>query len=793
MAEKQSTTLLHALLWAGLIGITLAVYWQVYAFDFVDFDDMRYVADNLHVQRGLTLDNAIWAFTTDAVGNWHPLTWLSYMLDYELFGLNAGRYHVVNVLLHVLGVLLLFEALRRIAHAHGNATGILWRSTFVAAVFAVHPLHVESVAWIAERKDVLSTCFWFLTMIAYCAYARQPKLWRYLVVAGVFALGLMAKPMLVTLPCVLLLLDYWPLDRTRAANENEEGTFPVWKLVLEKAPLFALSVASSAITLLVQTRGGAVHSLTDLTVPARVANALVAYVAYIGKALWPTGLAVLYPHSGSGLGLWRPAGAALLLVGASVLFLILLRRRRYLAVGWLWYLGTLAPVIGIIQVGAQAMADRYTYVPLIGLSIIVAWGMPDLLGAWRLPRAVTIGAAGVVVAAMTVTSAFQVRYWRDSKTLFTHTLEVTTDNYVAHHSLGLALFREDNLPEAIRHFSEALRVNPTFAPAHVNLGNAFAKQGRSDVAMAHFRAVLSLPASEVHPNAHNGLGLELAKLGKLDAAVAQYKKALEQDPEMTLAHALLGNALVSMQRFDEAIAHFAEAIKLGAQDGVAEYGWGRALAQRGKSSEAVARFRASLRKNPGDAEAHFSLGFELAKLGRADEAAAAYRAAIQRDPALTAAYKNLGNILARQGKPDEAIALYAKVLEIDPADPRAHYNIGKVLEVQGKQDEASAFYRKAMKNNAADPDPPNNLAGILFAQGRYDEAAGYYEQALEIDPNYLKAHINLASVKAALGRLDEAKAHLRKALEIDPGDALARQRLEKLNAEPAAPEQPGDG
>nr|MBC8360831.1 tetratricopeptide repeat protein [Candidatus Desulfatibia profunda] len=474
-----------------LVIAILAVYWQVRNYSFVNYDDSQYVTQNHNVQAGLTLESITWSFTAVQASNWHPLTWISHMLDCQLYGMNPGRHHLTNVLLHILNSLLLFLVFMRM-------TGKLWQSGFVAALFALHPLHVESVAWISERKDVLSTFFWMLSLWGYLRYVERPGVCRYLLLLFLFILGLMTKPMLVTLPFVLLLLDYWPLNRFQSGSSGD-GNHSIQRpfdfgLVWEKIPLFLLSAVSSVTTYIVQKSGGAVNSLAAIPFHDRIANAIVSYVSYIGKMIWPNNLAVFYPYQKSIL-LWKVAGAGLLLVVVPVVIFRMVRTKPYFAVGWLWYIGTLVPVIGLVQVGAQGMADRYTYVPLIGIFVIIAWGVPDFMPKWRYRRigfTVTIAA---ILAIMMITTRLQIRYWSNSVTLFEHALEVTVDNCIVHAKLGEALAGQGKIDAAVRHYHEALRIKPDFVAALLNLGVALKEKGELNEAINQFMASLSSPFS----------------------------------------------------------------------------------------------------------------------------------------------------------------------------------------------------------------------------------------------------------------------------------------------------------
>ena len=597
-----------------LILATVAVFWQLPTHGFVTLDDNIYVYENRHVQKGLTGEGFFWAFTTLRAGFWHPLTWLSHMLDCQFSGLNPGRHHLTNLLFHMANSLLLFLVLRRMTDAR-------WRSAFVAALFALHPLHVESVAWIAERKDVLSTFFWLLTMWSYAFYAERTTARRYLMTLLFFALGLMAKPMLVTLPFVLLLMDYWPLHRVQrfhSTNDREARQFSLLRLIWEKVPFFALAAASSIVTTIAQKSSGAISVLDTLPIKVRIANAFVSYIKYMGKMIWPSDLAVLYPYPEASSA-WLAAGAGLLLIFISIILIWASRRRPYLGVGWLWFLGTLVPVIGLIQAGPQAMADRFTYIPLIGLFILAAWGGYDMARRWPYRRVVLILAAVLPLLGLMFCTRSQVRYWKDSLTLFTHTLSITSDNWLVRNSLGVALAKEGRVEEAIKHYSEALRVRPDFAAAHFNLGNEKDKQGKFDEAIIHSREAL-----RINPNfaeAHNQLGNVMVKQGRMDEALNHYSKALGLKPDYAEAHNNLGILLDALGRMEEAIGHFSEALRIDSDYAKAHFNLAGALLQQKRVDEAVAHLDKAVKSNPDYERAHFNLGIILMNQGERKAAA----------------------------------------------------------------------------------------------------------------------------------------------------------------------------
>ncbi len=610
-----------------LVLVTFTVYWNLYHCDFVNLDDPVYVTENSYVRSGITVDGIRWAFsTTSQAGFWHPLTWLSLMLDYEFYGLKPGGYHLTNLLLHIASTLLLFLVFRRM-------TKSLWPSAFVAALFALHPLHVESVAWIAERKDTLSTFFWMLTLCAYAYYTEKPAVHRYAVALLCFAFGLMSKPMLVTLPFVMILLDYWPLQRLyaqkttlnspeaaptmnagkRKGRERTSKKNPLkinispqniqkplnakprqmgfLQLLQEKIPFFILTVIFSAIAFYSQYE----TPIKTFPLASRLANALISYIVYIEKTLWPHDLAVFYPFPHI-FPIWKATGAAILLLLISIAVTLTVRRLACLFVGWFWYAGTLLPVSGIIQVGKHAMADRYTYIPLIGLFIMAAWGIPELLKKWQYRRPALFLSAALILLCLSVISWHQVGYWRDSITLFRHALSVTKDNDLAHNNLGTALREKGNIEEAIGHYREVLRIKPDDGEAHNNMGAALFAQGKIMESEFHLREALRFKPQE--PEVYYNLGTVLSSQGKTGEAIRYFLEAVKIRPGYAEAHFNLANALASQGMFGEAIDHFAEVIRLNPNDEKAHTNMGRAMLIQGRIDDAIAHFREALRINP---------------------------------------------------------------------------------------------------------------------------------------------------------------------------------------------------
>ena len=613
----------------ALVAANLVVYAPVRHHDFLNFDDSQYVSENANVAAGVTWRGVAWAFTSTHAGNWHPLTWLSHMLDVQLHGMAPGPHHVTNLLLHTANTLLLFALLWRM-------TGALWRSAFVAGLFAVHPLHVESVAWLAERKDVLSTLFGLLALHAYLAYVGKPRPGLFAWVTLLFALSLLSKPMLVTLPLLMLLLDVWPLRRLGPADGSaswtetavRHPTRPLAALVAEKLPLLALSLASSVVTYLAQQQAGAVKALNALPLQRRAANAALAYATYVGQTLWPARLAPIYPYPRELPG-WLVLAAVLGITAVTVLLAREARRKPYLLVGWLWYVVALVPVIGLVQVGGQPRADRYTYLPLVGLWLVIAWGIPDLFRRLPWSRFALAAAAGLALCGGALAARAQVGHWRDSIALWEHALAVTTDNYRAHANLAHALTERGRLGEAVTQYEEALRLKPDFAETHNNFGVVLADQGRAEEAIERYSEALRLVPD--YEEAHNNLGIALAGQGKLEAAIHHFTEALEIRPGRAVTHKHLGLALAAHGSLEAAIAHYTEALRLEPDDHATRSALGTALADQGKVDDAIQQFLEALRLRPGDADLQYDVAVMFARKGDLAEARRHFEAALSID------------------------------------------------------------------------------------------------------------------------------------------------------------------
>jgi tetratricopeptide (TPR) repeat protein len=589
-----------------LVAIVALAYAPILGNGFVNYDDPMYVTANAHVLGGLSSDGLVWAFTTTEGANWHPLTFLSHMLDCQLFKLAPWGHHLTSLLLHLLNTILVFLVFRAMTRAK-------WPSFFLAALFGVHPLHVESVAWVAERKDVLSGCFWLLTMAAYAGYVRalgivrQPGAGRpggrpgdyYAVALGCFILGLMSKPMVVTLPFALLLLDYWPLGRVKGGGDLAEAR--IWRrLAIEKVPFFALAAAGSVITLAIQRQAGAMERLQSVGFGDRVGNALISYCRYLDKLFWPGGLAIYYPHPGH----WPVAGvavAAALLIALTAGAVALRVRYPFLAVGWFWFLGTLVPVIGLVQVGGQSMADRYMYLPMIGALVVVVWGARALTAGWRLQKRALPAAGTIAVAICAGLTMRQAACWHDSGTLFQQAIDSTDRNYIAYFHLAEYLLSQGEMDAAAAMYRKSIEAFDGMKEAHNNLGAVLLMEGHTDAAMEQFKDAIRLKPS--FPDPHNGLGLALRSKGMLDDALAEFQKAAELDPGFFQAHLDLADALAAKSRFDDAVPEYQAALKLRPNSADTHAHLGAALAKMDRRTEAVVELKRALELKPGDSEA----------------------------------------------------------------------------------------------------------------------------------------------------------------------------------------------
>jgi len=624
--------------------VTFAVYWQVNQFDFINFDDDVYITQNSHIRSGIASREIRWAFGTKSLGLWNPLVWLSFMFDYQLYGLNAGGYHLTNVILHILSALLLF-------HLFTRMTGAIWKSAFVAAVFALHPLHVESVAWVAERKDVLSAFFWMLTLCLYVYYTEKPSEGKYLFVLVCFVLALLSKPMVVTMPVIMILLDYWPLKRFAL----HKGNLLLWQLK-EKLPFFILSAVLIVITL--YTTSAQSNKLIPLS--SRIANALVSFVTYLEKTFWPQDMAIFYPFPAQ-VPAGQALGAFLLIIVISVVVIAAAKRLPYLFTGWLWYIITVAPVIGIIQIATdpEAMADRYTYLPSIGIGIMLAWGVPLLFPGANTRRKILFPAGIIVAAILAVISWQQCGYWKNSAAVFSHALRVTKDNYLAHNNLAAAMDDKDRIKDAVNHYNEAIFIKPDYANAYCNRGLAYAKLNKHQLAIEDYSKFISLNRN--FANVYYNRGLAYAKLNKHQLAIEDYSQFISLNKNFAIVFNKRGDAYYELGRYQKAIEDYDTAIRV----------------------------------KPDYLAAYSKRGDAYYKLGRYRKAIEDYSAAIRLKPDYLAAYNNRGNAYSELGRQQKAIENYKTAIRLKPDDFYPYYNRACCLAIQKKAKQACSFLTQA--------------------------------------------------------------------------------------------------
>jgi len=665
-ANRLAYRLLVCLL---LAAVTFAVFWPVTGFDFVYTDDTFYVTHNAQVLRGLSPESVRWAFGTLHAANWHPVTWLAHMLDVTLFGLRPGAHHLMNVVFHASNAVLLFAWLWRMTRA-------FWRSALVAALFALHPLHVESVAWVSERKDVLSTFFGFLSLLYYAGYAKQKAAERKSAGAGgknapsfnywlalvFFALGLMSKPMLVTWPFLMLLLDYWPLRRFEPLTPNSRLSTG-WRLVQEKIPFLVLSLASSVVTVIAQKHGQAVLTLEQLPFNERLQNAVISYARYLGKAFWPANLVVPYPFPEQWPA-WEVVLSLLLIIGLGAAAFGLRRRWPFLLVGWFLFVGTLVPVIGLLQVGSQSMADRYTYLPLVGIFIAVVWGVGEAQSRWRVPKTLTVPGAGLVLAACVIVTRNQLSYWQNSETLIRHTIAASKNNAFAYYDLGCYLEDMGQVAAAMDNYRMAIQLRPTYAKPLNNIGKILADEGHLDGAIDYYSRALHLDPE--HVATLNNLGAALAEKRQFTDAMAMYEKALRLDPNFVYARYNLGIALETQGRWEEALAQYAEVLRVKPDYWQAHNNLGSLLMLHGRLNEAIDHFTESLRLNANQPNIDFNLGNTLAMQQKYEEAVLHFTECLKLSPDYAPAHKNLGMALLRLGRREEAINHLNEAVRLKP-------------------------------------------------------------------------------------------------------------------------------
>jgi tetratricopeptide (TPR) repeat protein len=776
-----------------LVLVVLAVFGQTAHFGFVNFDDGLYVYENARVSSSLSMPGVAWAFTHVDCSLYHPLTMISLMLDYQLHGLHAGGYHLTSVFIHAASVVLLFLVLRQ-------TTGALWRSAFAAALFAIHPLRAESVAWVSERKDVLSGLFFMLTLFTYLRYvekqkaeSRKQKYW-YVLTVVFFALGLLAKSMVATLPFVLLLLDYWPLGRMGGmqnekcrmknaesgkrkaesgkqkigSGEKRPPGVPFWGLVREKIPLFALSAGSCVATALVP---GLIIHVRRLPFLECLGNALFSYVVYLRQMVFPAGLAIPYPIVPGGPPRWEVCLAFFLLAAITAAVIACRKKLPCLLMGWLWYLGMLFPVIGIIQIsGDAAHADRFTYLPEIGLAVAGTWAAWDWIARWKHRLVISGVLMMAVIGALSVFAHIQTSYWRDGETLWPHTLACTSSNCIAYCNLAAILVEKGANEEAIARYGKALEIKPDNPQEPSNVGDALLNQGDKDEAVALCRKALEIRPDYIE--AHINLGNALSLKGEEEAAIAEFRKALEIDPDNEKAHYNLGIALFDKGEKEAAIAQYRKALELKPDNAEARANLAVALFDKGEKEEAIAQYHKTLELKPNDADTRSNLGIALFDKGEKAEAIAQYRKALELDPHCVKADYNWGNALASEGQLDEAIAHLRKALKFKPNYARAYSSLGLVFFQKGEIKEAIGTWEGGLEVKPDQADVQNNLAWLLATAPDASLRNGTKAVALAERASHLNGGSNapvlhtLAAAYAEVGRFGDARTTAQRALDL---------------------------
>lgn len=771
--DRTTTTSAAAVVVTLLCLTTLLVFLPLRHAEFLNYDDGRLVAANPHTQAGLTWDGLVWA-ATDRTFHWIPLTWLSFMLGCQLFGADAGAHHLISVALHVANSGLLLYVLLRL-------TGALWPSAFVAALFALHPLHVEAAAWLSSRTHLLSTWFWLAALLSYVRYTERRTRGRYLLVCLCLLLGLLSKNMIVTLPFTLLLLDYWPLPRRPTADGRIAPVWSrAWRLWREKLPLLVIAGLGVAMELVLRTAAGPGSAPIAAPLLARLADALVSYGAYAWRMLWPAGLATPYPPYRGFPPLAHVAGAVLWLAVTSALVIRFGRTRRYLVVGWLWYLVTLLPVIGLVPLRNHAMADRYTYVPLIGLFVMIAWGAADLARARSgLRPALATGAILTVLASIGLSRA-QVAYWHDSISLFQHTVAVTRDNLIAHINLGVALKSVGQGEAAQTQFAAALAIDPDHAEAHGNMASVLLEAGQFAAAEAHAREAL-----RVRPDSWEArLDLGAARLAQRDAGAARHELSLAValQPRDANARFWLAQALEAEGRLSEALAEYERALQLDPALPRAHFRFAVALETAGRTADAIGHYQAELRRDPAQSDVENALGTALRAAGRHEEARTHFAAALRINPANASAHNNFGVSLGDQGASGDAAAHFREAVRLDPRNVAARLNLGFTQLQADDPAGAREQFAAAIELDPANPTLYSGLAQACERERRIDEAQAAYERAIALDADFPDAQRGLARLREAAGDPAAARRHYGEVLRMIPDDPEARAALTRLGA-----------
>jgi protein O-mannosyl-transferase len=738
----RSNTRRRYLIIASLVIITIGSFMGVMNNGFINYDDPAYVVNNEHVRTGLSLPTIVWAFSSTSESNWHPITWLSHSLDCSLFGMDPRYHHAMNLFIHLLTTIMVFLVFEKM-------TRMPWQSAFIAVVFAVHPLHVESVAWISERKDALSGFFWIATMIAYVNYARSSALKWYIITILLFILGLMSKPMLVSLPFVLLLLDYWPLGRIQIGKSlpGEKSIMPPIsrkRIIVEKIPFLVLAIVSSVLTFFIQQHGGSMAISSRLPMDERLTNAIVTYIQYIGKIFIPTDLAIFYPHPLGTLESYKIIGAIVIILSITFFVWKNSRTDKYLMTGWLWFIGTLIPVIGIVQVGLQSMADRYMYIPIIGIAIIIAWGVPQLINRFKLSNIIPKAGFALIVPLMMLGTYIQTTYWKSNVTLFQHALAVTTNNHIAHTNLGVDLADSGRHAEAIPHLREAMRLWPNEILTHSNLARSLVAIGERKEALNQYNWILERTPTD--PRLHNRIADVLADEGDLNGAIDHYHEAFRLDSAFLMSRCKVGKLLAQQSKYDEAKAQ-------------CEY---------------------VLRKDSGFSMAHDILGIIAGQQKLYDEALKEFAEAIRLDSTNADAYNDLGIVYDNLGKEADAFQMYQRAVHFNDEQWNAQFNLGTMYARRGQLSDAAIHLERAVTLFPTALDARSNLARVYAHQGNFPAAAEQFAAIIKYDPGNASAHFQYGSLLVKQNKLREASVQFQETLRLDPAFKDAQIALEKI-------------
>ena len=762
----------------GLSFLLLIIfcYWPTYHADFINFDDFLYVTNNEYVKEGFSVKSLYWAFSSFDLSNWHPVTMMSHMLDYQLFGMNASGHHLMNVLFHAGNTLLLFLAFRMM-------TGAFWRSAAMAFLFAMHPLHVESVAWVSERKDVLSTFFMLLSLIAYINYTKKQAVAQYLLAFFLFILGLLSKAMVVTFPFLLMLLDYWPLGRFNGDHLNnyrkQENKKHLWRLIREKIPFLLMSLIVSIVTYIAQSQTGAVSSLSGLPLLIRITNSINSYVLYIVHTLFPFNLSIFYPLV-SGIPLWQTVCSACFIVLATYLAWRLRQRYPFYLVGWLWYLGSLVPVIGLVQVGMQAMADRYTYIPLIGIFMVLAWLLPDMTKQRKsalLFEGMTLLCVALLLIAATRN---QVSSWANTMSVFSRANEGTDRNILAKLQIAGQYAQMGKQDEARNQFEELLKITPTNVTALHNYGIFLVNSDHYDKGIKYLREALQIQPNSV--TVHNSLAQALWQKGKAEEAEKLLRASLTLKPDNPDTHSYLAIVIgSSKERYLESLEHYREAIRIKPNHHRARLGLAITLQLHGQKQEAEEHYRQVAQENPYViAENRFNLGWTLAAQNELEEAIVQYQEGLKILPRNVGAQLFLAYLYQRKGNSNDALKQYGEVLKINPESVAALIGMGTVTADLGKSDDAVYYLTEALRIDPKNVSAHHNLGVVASRQDRMEEAMSHFRMAMMADPRNAEVHYNMGLAFEKMGKFKDALAHLERATEIKPDYAKAKEVLARL-------------